>query len=202
MESKKTITVAVTGGAASGKSAVCKCLGKKGLPVINLDAIAREVVLPGTPAHGKIVEVFGKGVLLSNGTLDRAALRNMITRDPQGKKNLESVVQPEILRVMQERIKASKDLGPGAIVVEIPLLFELSMEKDFDISLLVVVDKDVQIRRLMDRDGVSEDAALSLINIQMPFDEKIKRADIIIENNGSYENLCCSTDKVFEKYLS
>lgn len=191
--------IAVTGGAASGKSTVCRCLEEKGLPVISLDAISREVVLPGMPAHGAIVRGFGPEALKGDGTLDRSALRVMITRDPQKKKTLESLVQPEILRVMNQRIQACEERGGRAVVVEIPLLFELGMEKDFDLTVLVAVDETTQARRLVDRDRVTEASARALIRIQMPLEEKKKKADVIIDNNGSHEQLCRSTNRAFEK---
>lgn len=198
---KKIKKIAVTGGAASGKSTVCSCLEKKGLPVISLDAISRDVVQPGMPAYKKIVASFGEEVLQNDGSLNRPVLRDMITRDPQRRKALESWVQPEILRMMQDKINQYEKQGRPAVVVEVPLLFELNLEKKFDVSVLVAVEKNIQIRRLTSRDCVSEDAAKALVDIQMALDEKKKRADIIIENNGSYEMLCSSTEKVFKIYF-
>jgi dephospho-CoA kinase len=194
-------TIAVTGGAASGKSTVCRCLERKGLTVISLDALSREVVMPGMSAHGAIARSFGPSVLLADESLNRAVLREMITNDPRKKKELESLVQPEILRVMHQRIRACAEKGHKVVVVEIPLLFELGMEKDFDLTVLVAVDEAEQIRRLMDRDRVSEEAARALMQIQMPLAEKKKKADVIIDNSGDLEQLCRLTERFFEDRL-
>ncbi|GAB6096557.1 dephospho-CoA kinase [Desulfatiferula olefinivorans] len=199
IETPSIRTIAVTGGAASGKSTVCRCLEGKGVPVISLDAVARDVVLPGMPAHGAIVRAFGPSVLTADKQLNRPVLREMITRAPRKKEMLEALVQPEILKVMNQRIRDCADRGHRVAVIEIPLLFELGMEKDFDLTVLVAVDEAVQIRRLMDRDRVSEDAARALIGIQMPLSEKKKRADVIIDNNGDRERLCRLTERFYQE---
>lgn len=204
MENQRTgkmARIAITGGAASGKSTVCSYLERKGLPVISLDAVARDVVLPGMPAYNAIVDHLGKGVICPDGSLNRAMLRDIITRDPDQKKRIEGWVQPQILRVMDQRIQDYEKQGMAAVVVEVPLLFELNMEKDFDINILAAVSPDIQIQRLMERDSVPEEGARSLVKIQMPLEEKKMRADIIVENNGSPEELDRLMDKVFEKYL-
>lgn len=198
---EKMVRIAVTGGAASGKSTVCNYLEQKGLPVIRLDDVARDVVCPGMPAYNEIVGHFGKKVIQRDGSLNRALLREIITRNQDEKRRIEGWVQPQILHTMERRIRDYVTQGKTAVVVEIPLLFELNMEKDFDISLLVAVNPDIQVKRLVARDGVSSESAWSLINIQMPLEEKRKRADIIVENNGGLEDLVRSMDKVFEKDL-
>jgi dephospho-CoA kinase len=197
--SEKTLKIAVTGGAASGKSTVCRCLREKGLTVISLDDVSRELMKPGMPVFQSIVHRFGKGVVLSDGTLDRQVLREMITRDPGAKKDLESMVQPEILSTMVRWMAECEERKEPFVVVEVPLLFECNLESMFDVSILVTVDRDVQIRRLMARDGVSEDDAGRLLNIQMDQAEKMKRADIVIPNNHTSKDLCRNIERLREK---
>ena len=198
-ELKKTIRIAVTGGAASGKSAVCRRFAEKGISVINLDAVSKELMTPGSPVFERIVHHFGQEVLRPDGTLDRPVLRKMITEDMASKKKLESLVQPEILNTMNRRIRESEERREPLVVVEVPLLFELQMEKQFDVNIVVAVDPSVQIKRLMERDAVSENDARRLLDIQMPQDEKIARADIVIWNSLSHEALYNEIDRLLEK---
>ena len=194
----KTLKIAVTGGAASGKSAVCKFFGEMGLTVISLDAISRELMMPGMPVFSKIIHRFGKEMVCDDGSLDRQTLRILMTQDPVARKDLESIVQPEILKTMNLKMAACEDKNESFVVVEVPLLFECHLEHTFDVSVLVTVDRDIQIRRIMDRDNVAAEDARRLLDIQMPQEEKIKRADIIINNNQSYEILCHETGRVFK----
>ncbi len=186
--------IAVTGGAASGKSSVCRRLAEKGITVISLDAVSKELMRPGTPVFQKVIDDFGEEILLSDGTLDRAALRRMITRNPELKARLENVVQPAILSEMERLIHESEDRAEPYVVVEVPLLFELNMENRFDVSVVVALDETTQVMRLVERDRVPEDEARRLLNIQMPLSEKISRADVVIENRSSLESLYRDVD--------
>ncbi len=188
--------IAVTGGAASGKSMVCKRVSEKGITVIILDDLSRMLMLPGTVVYNRVVSEFGDGILNQDGTLNRQSLRRMITSDPESKKKLESIVQPAIREEMNRRIDESRDRGEVHVVVEVPLLFELGMEKGFDRTILVAVQEETQIIRLVQRDGVSEDDALRLLKLQMPLSEKLKKADIVLDNNGSPENLIDQVDRL------
>lgn len=191
--------IAVTGGAASGKTSVCRRFQEKGFQVIYLDMLAREVVEPGQPAYEKMIHVFGSGVVTDSGELDRFCLRRLMTDSPHAKKKIENIVQPEILRLMSDRIAELAGKGERAVVVEVPLLFELGMEKDFHYSVLVTIDQEIQVGRLMVRDSVLEKEARGLLKIQMSQDHKIKLADILIENKGTLEKLQFSTDVVIDK---
>lgn len=185
IQKDKTVKIAVTGGAASGKTSVCRYLREKGLTVISLDDLSRELMMPGKSVFNRVVEIFGGDFLFSDGTLDRAALRALISGDPDAKTRLEGVVQPAILEEMERLIRESESRKEQFVVVEVPLLFELGMEKKFDINVLVSLDEEEQVKRLMERDCVSEEAARRLIAIQMPLDEKRTKADIVIDNSGS-----------------
>lgn len=193
------VKIAVTGGVASGKSTVCNYFRKNGIKVVSLDEIARRVVLPGEKAYNGIIEHFGEDVVLEGGNLDRPLLRKKITADPSYKALLESIVQPEILAAMEVEISAGEKGGGRFAVIEIPLLFEKGLEESFDTNILVCTDHERQIRRLMERDNVSRDGAVSLISIQMPQEEKRKKADYIIENDGGLEPVYEKTRAVFKK---
>lgn len=199
----KTLKIAVTGGAASGKSTVLKCLSEKGLTVISLDAVSKDLMKPGASVYNRVIQEFGEDILLSDGTLDRPALRRMITQNPDGREKLESIVQPAILGEMERLIKESEERSETYVVVEVPLLFECGLSKRFDVTVLVAVDESTQIRRLVRRDGVSEDDARRLLDIQMPLHEKKNMADIVIDNSRSYKTLCLEIDRLiadaFEK---
>ena len=197
----KTIKVAITGGAGSGKTSVCNILKKMGAQVVFSDVIAREVVSPGTPAYKNIIIFFGKGVLEKNGFLNRQLLRSIIANDDYARKSLEKIVHPEIIKLINLKMnKAEKDVDIKRFVfVEIPLLFELCLENLFDLVITVSADYELRIERLMCRDKVSRYDAESLFSLQMPEDEKIKRAELVIKNNGSIEQLIKSVEVLYSK---
>lgn len=197
----KIFAIAVTGGAASGKSTVCRFFSDKGIAVISLDQLSREVVLPGGQGYIKLVEHFGTDIILADNTLDRSLLRRFITEAPESKKIIEGIVQPEIINLMHELIYKSEQAGESFVAVEVPLLYEAGMDALFDACILVCIDSDLQIERLMERDGVTKEGAVSLINIQMPQAEKKKRAEFIVENTGGRDALFAKTEAVFEKIL-
>jgi len=193
------IKIAVTGGAGSGKTFVCNRLRECGMKVINSDVLARQVVAPGSAAFEKIVKYFGKTILTRDGTLNRPMLRRIITNDADSRKALEGFVHPEIIRRMHQKMTEAVKYGHFVVVAEVPLLFEIGMEDQFDLVILVRVDDKLKIKRLMDRDHVSFDEAKALLSIQMPDKLKVEKSDIIIENNGSIEKVIATVDLVFKK---
>ncbi len=195
----KTRKIAVTGGAASGKSTVCRRFREKGLTVICLDEVSRDLMQPGKPVFTRVVRDFGPEVILDDGTLDRATLRSMISGDPGARAKLENVVQPAILEEMECQIRTSESRQEPFVVVEVPLLFELNMENRFDVTVLVALSEEVQVARLVQRDNVTEDEARRLMALQMPLDQKRSRADIVIDNNGSPENLDREVDRLMAR---
>ena len=198
---KKTIKVAVTGNAASGKTSVCNILKKLGAIVIFSDVIAREVVSPGTAAYKNIISFFGKEVLKENGFLNRKLLRSIIANDDSARKALEKIVHPEIINLIQLKMNRAEKHVDRFVFVEIPLLFELSLEGLFDLVITVSADYELRIKRLMCRDKVSRYDAESLFRLQMPEEEKIKRAELIIKNNGSTEQLIKSVEVLYSELI-
>ncbi len=197
---KGPLKVAVTGSAGSGKSSVCKRLQQLGLKVISSDILARAAVRPKTAAYRQIVEHFGKKAVKSDGTLDREMLRHLIVTDDSNRKILEQFVHPQIINLICSHMTAAEKEGVPIIAVEVPLLFELALEKRFDVVLLVVAERAVKIERLMQRDHISRDDAEALLNIQMPDKEKLKNSDFVIYNNGSPEQTIKDVDIFFDQF--
>ena len=198
---KKVFKVGVTGGAGSGKSSVCNRLQELGIKIISSDALAREAVAPGSTAHKKILNYFGEKVVLSDGKLNRQMLRRIIVNDGAARRSLEQFIHPEISKLMHRKIAQAEQNGDRVVAVEVPLLFELGMEKQFDLVVVVSADPNLRVKRLMDRDKVSREDAEELLNVQMPDREKEKRGGVVLSNNGSTEQLINSVDRLYEKFL-
>lgn len=193
--------IAVTGSAGSGKSAVCARLKSLGVPVLSSDELARQAVLPGMPAYEKIVDHFGKKILMADGHLNRQLMREIITQDTTAKKALEGFVHPEIFSLMLQGMTDAQKNGSNVIVIEVPLLFETGMEDLFDFVILVSIDRDIQIKRLMARDQVTFEAATALLSIQMTEDKKIKKSDVVIKNNTSVKDMEKAVDAAYQEFI-
>ncbi|MBW1725273.1 MAG: dephospho-CoA kinase, partial [Deltaproteobacteria bacterium] len=193
------LRVAVTGGAGSGKTSVCNRLNELGIKIISSDAMAREAVAPNSTAHKKIVDFFGETVLLSDGTLNRKMLRRMIINDDAARLTLERIVHPEISNLMREKMAWAENEGCDIVVVEVPLLFELNMQEQFDWIILVSAGHELRVKRLMVRDNISRDEAENLIHVQMPDKDKIGRADFVLSNEDSKTRLMEAVDFLYEK---
>jgi dephospho-CoA kinase len=191
----------VTGGAGSGKTTVCNRLKELGVKVISSDALAKEAVAQGSLAHEKIVNYFGKKVLLNDGNLNRQELRSIIINDDVARLALERFIHPEISRLMHLRIAQAEQDGDTVLLVEVPLLFELGMAEQFDVVIVVSADHELRVKRLMDRDKVSRDEAEDLINVQMPQAEKAERAEFVLANDCSKDQLIRSVDLLFNNFF-
>ncbi|CAN2046028.1 Dephospho-CoA kinase [Candidatus Magnetomoraceae bacterium gMMP-1] len=197
----KILSIAVTGGPGSGKTAVCNCFKELHVPVISLDVLARKAVMPGTAAYHKILQHFGNMVINKNGLLNRSGLRSIIIKDQSKKKLLEDITHPEILKLMRKKMKEAEKKGEKMVVVEVPLLYETGMEKEFDIVIAIKTKSDLQVNRLVSRDNVSLNDARGLINAQMTQEEKARRADFIIENMQSMEKIRTSVGQIYQSLL-
>jgi len=192
------LKIAVTGSAGSGKSAVCNCLEAIGLAVLDCDVIAREVVEPGTEGFRKVVELFGRRVVDSSGSLDRKKLRKIIIRDQALRKNMESILHPLILKKMIKEMASDEYRDKKAVAVEVPLLFELGMEKYFDVTIIVIADDKDLVERICSRDCVEKKDALKMLALQMPQKEKEKKADYAVINKKSRSALFESVKTLYE----
>jgi dephospho-CoA kinase len=181
--------IGLTGNIAAGKSTVAAGLTAAGLPVIDGDTLAREVVAPGTPALAAIVARWGPTILAADGTLDRAALRRRILANPADRTALEAITHPAIAARRAARTAELAATGAPVVICDIPLLFEAQLEDTVD--EIVLVDAPVAVRRarlIRDR-GIAPSEADALIAAQMPAERKRAYADVVIENAGSRADL-------------
>ena len=189
--------VALTGGIASGKSTVASLFESLGVPVIDTDVIAREVVEPGTPALAAVVAAFGADVLDADGRLDRRRMRERIFGDADARRRLEAILHPAIRAEMARRSLAAG--GPYQVLV-IPLLAEGGRRDHVDRVLLVDVPEELQVQRLMMRDGVSHQQALASLNAQATRAERLALADDVIRNSGRADDLRDAVAALDAKY--
>lgn len=187
----------LTGGIATGKSFCLGRFAQLGVPVIDADAIAREVVTPGSPALATIAARFGPSVIATDGTLDRPALASIVFSDRTARADLESVIHPEVYRRINEWF-ANQPAGTAVAIADIPLLFETGHEHDFDRVVVCACEPFEQLRRLVERDGLSEEAARARLAAQWPIGEKVARADYVIRTDGTFDSTEAQVREVFE----
>lgn len=180
--------IGLTGGIASGKSTVSSLFHRHGASIVDADRIAREVVEPGRPALQAVVEAFGQRTLNEDGTLNRKRLGEIVFQDADKRKQLESILHPEIRRIMRERLnKLERDNPRGLHIADIPLLFESGLQSMVEEVVLVYVPPEVQIERLIARDNLSREQAEQRLAAQFPIERKKAMADYMIDNSGSVE---------------
>ena len=178
------VRVALTGGIATGKSAVVHLLAARHIPTIDADTVAREVVKPGSPGLRQVVARFGESVLDAHGGLDRRALAAQVFHDPLKRRDLERIVHPAVYAEISGWIGGLPSATPFA-VADIPLLFETGHEGDFDQVVVVACPPDEQLRRVIARDGISDTEARARLAAQWPIADKVALADHVIWTTGS-----------------
>lgn len=181
------IVIGLTGGIATGKSTVTAALRDLGVPVIDADQVARQVVEPGEPALNEIVTAFGPGLLRADGRLDREKLASLVFSDAAARQRLNHITHPHILCAMDRQRQAAAAAGEPVLALDVPLLFESGMDRSVDRVWVVTATPAQQLQRLMSRDGLTADEAKRRMEAQMPLEEKIRRADAVIDNSGSVE---------------
>ncbi len=182
--------IGLTGGAATGKSTVSSILGRLGAEIIDVDMIAREVVARGNPCLEMIAVYFGKDVLLEDGSLNRKKLGDIVFADKAKLEQLNAIVHPVIIERVKgilDRLAAEKSTRTP--VIDAAILIEMGLDTLVDCVWLVWADRETQIQRLVARDGMSREKAENIIRSQMPMEDKIKLADVIIDNTGTIEAL-------------
>lgn len=193
------LIVGLTGGIASGKSEVSRYFEKLGAPVVDTDLISRELVAPGSAVLNNISDAFGSEILNQDGALNRRALREIVFADPNKRTQLEDTLHPRIRDIVTSRLK--KLDYPYAIVV-IPLLLETRYPIHTDRVLAVDTAEKLQIKRLMQRDSISMDAAKQIMAAQFGRKERLAAADDIIRNDGSIETLQRQIESLHNAYLN
>lgn len=183
--------IGLTGGIASGKSLAAEYFRELGVPVIDTDDIARQVVAPGQPAWLRIRETFGPDVFTPDGQLDRPAMARRVFIDPAARRRLEAVTHPAIFAEVDRQIDLLQHASPSprVIVVVVPLLFEVGAEERFDVTVLVKASPEQQRARLQQLRGYSAEEADNRITAQLPLDEKCRRADYCLDNSGEKDAL-------------
>lgn len=194
------LVLGVTGGIASGKSTVASMLEALGARMIDFDVLAREVVEPEKPAWRDIVAYFGEQVLREDRTLDRKTLGDIVFRDMEKRKKLEGFTHPRISEAFIRQVNEIVGKDPEAVIqVVIPLLFELNLQYQFHKTILVYVPEEVQVERLMKRDGITAPEAADRIKAQLPIDEKVGYADFVIHNDKSLEETKRQVEALWEE---
>jgi dephospho-CoA kinase len=197
------LVVGLTGGMASGKSIVSRTLKELGLPIIDADLIAREMVKPGKIGYREIIDHFGKGILNPDETINRRRLARIIFSDSKEREKLNSILHPRIIREIKKRIEDFEKKGEKMVMVDAALLIEAGQLSLVDKLIVVTVSPKIQIKRLAERDHLTEKEAKERISTQMPLFEKMKLADYVIDNSGSVRKTIKRTKEVYDQlYLT
>ncbi|MGZ8610890.1 MAG: dephospho-CoA kinase [Actinomycetota bacterium] len=190
------LLVGLTGGIGSGKSTVARMLEERGAVVFDADVLAREAVEPGTPGHDAVVNRFGANVLAPGGELDRDALASIVFADPAARRDLEAIVHPEVRRLLAEGCEVHRD-SDRVVVFSAPLLVETGMHTAFEMLVVVSAPVDTQVERLLRDRGMSEEQVRARIAAQAPLEEKAAVADVIVDNDGTVEDLSGQVDRLW-----
>ncbi|MGG4394454.1 dephospho-CoA kinase [Paenibacillus thiaminolyticus] len=182
------MNIGLTGGIASGKSTVSRLLVERGALLVDADRIAREIVLPGSPALDQIADRFGADMLLPDGSLDRKRLGNVVFSDAAKRKALEEITHPAIRQEMMTQMRRLEEEHPQSlVVVDVPLLYESGLTDRFEEIVVVYVPQAIQLERLMRRDGLTEAEATERLLSQWDIEMKRERADYVIDNSKGME---------------
>ena len=191
------LLVGLTGNIASGKSTVAHLLSERGATIIDADILARRVVEVDTPAYREIVKRWGAEILAPDGTLDRAALRRRVFKDPVQLEELNRLTHPEVTRLRDRLVADARRRGDRMVICDIPLLFERHLAEEFERIVLVDAPRPLRLERLVRERGLGETEAMDMIAAQMPAELKRARADFIIDNEGTLAALERRVDEVW-----
>lgn len=177
--------IGLTGNIGTGKTTVAWMFQEHGMKLLNADEIAHETIEPHTAVWKQLYERYGKRIVLGNGVVDRRALAGIIFSNDVERKFVESVIHPRVHEELTKRIADSKRNGTQMLLVEVPLLFETRWDKEMDSIIVVSCELEQQIERCREKFGWTRDEVLARIKAQRPIEEKITRADYVIDNGGS-----------------
>jgi dephospho-CoA kinase len=192
------LRIGLTGGIGSGKTEVSRYFAALGVPVIDTDIIAHELVTRGQPALAEIAAEFGDGILDEHGNLDRARLRSIVFSDPARRRQLEKILHP---RIRDKALALSEQCDAAYCIIVIPLLVESGQDYPLDRILVVDVPVEVQYRRIARRDGISREEIASILAAQAGRDTRLRAADDVVVNDGDIEDLHRKIDELHERYL-
>ena len=188
--------VGLTGGIGSGKSTVARMLADEGFPVVDADQIAREIMEPGSPVLAQVAEVFGEDLIDDTGALNRAELAKRVFSSTEQTEKLNALTHPAIRAESNRRFDEAEKAGARAVIYDMPLLVDLGLHHDMDMTVVVDVDVDERVRRLVDKRGLTEADARARIAQQVDDDTRRAAADIVVDNNGPLEALAAQVEKV------
>jgi dephospho-CoA kinase len=190
--------IALTGGIATGKSHVRALFEELGIPTIDSDHLARKAVAPGSAGLAAVVGRFGPDVLDATGALDRSKLARIVFADAKARRALEKIIHPEVRRATDAWFASLDPARQPYAIADVPLLYEVERDRDFDRAIVVACDPATQIRRLMERDHLSEGEARQRVAAQLPIEDKIRRANYVIRTDGSFEDTARQVSTVWE----
>lgn len=196
------LTVGLTGGIGSGKSAVSRLLAERGAVVVDADLVAREVVQPGTPGLALVVQRFGTEVLQPDGTLDRAALGTRVFSDPEALRALNEIVHPLVGERTPQLLEQARSSGAQILVHDVPLLVENGLAELYDAVVVVAARPETQLDRLVRLRGMTEQEARQRIAAQAPLDDKLAVATHVLRNDGPLEDLAPQVDRLWHELTS
>lgn len=190
------VVFGLTGGIGSGKSTVARHWRGRGLPVIDADELARDAVAPGSDGLREIAAAFGPDVLHGDGSLDRARLAQLVFGSPSELTRLEAITHPRVRALARERVRALEDSGEPLACYEVPLLYEVGLEREYAPVVVVSVPEALQLERAVARDVTSAERIQRRMAAQLPLAEKVQRADFVIDNSGSLTHTAEQADRV------
>ena len=179
--------IALTGGIATGKSYVAAKIKEAGVPIVDADVLSREVVAPGTPGLAAVRRRFGPDAVRRDGTMDRVRIAQIVFKDKRARLDLEAIVHPAVQKAIDEFFATLPKRTPFA-VADITLLFETGRDNQFNAVVVVACPRELQLRRLMERNKLSKDDAERRLNAQLPIDQKVKKATHVIRTEGTFED--------------
>ncbi|WJY67954.1 Dephospho-CoA kinase [Corynebacterium auris] len=185
----RMLRIGLTGGIGSGKSTVAALLAEAGLPVVDADQVARDIMDPGSPVLGKVAEVFGADLVDEKGVLNRAELARRAFATKEQTEKLNAITHPAIRTEAERRLNELEEAGARAAVYDMPLLFELGLDAAMDLNVAVDTDAEVRVHRLVEYRGLDEGDVRNRIARQVSDEERRRKADVVIDNNGTPERL-------------
>jgi dephospho-CoA kinase len=191
------LLVGLTGGIGSGKSTVAHMLEDRGAVVVDADELSHRVIAPGAPGHEKVIERFGPNVLAPGGDVDREALASIVFADPAARRDLEAIVHPEVRRMFAEEAERYRDTDK-VVVFSAPLIVETGIYTLFEVLIVVSTRIETQVQRLMRERGMSEEDVRARIAAQLPLEAEAEVADVIVDNEGTLDELEGQVDCVWK----
>lgn len=194
--------IALTGGIATGKSYVRAQFEKLGVPTIDSDVLARQAVAPATSGLAAVVGRFGRDVLDSSGELDRPKLAGIVFADPGARRDLEAIIHPAVRQASEAWFQALDPARHRFAIADIPLLYEVNREKDFEAVIVTACEPGTQIQRVIERDGIAEAEARLRLAAQLPIEEKVRRADYVIRTDRAFADTDRQVTDVWQQLVA